>query len=150
MYMYINQLIVGIQLCYIVTSIRELFLLASFLFFSPFFLFISINSPFSFPTYLCCTRRNSAGRALKNFRRTAVDRCWFLVSSIFFFFRSLRLVLIFRNICYIRRRTTSIGWHIKRKQHLDESRRAIIVMYKLENAGRSTTYFRVLLAWRSA
>lgn len=32
MYMYINQLIVGIQLYYTVTSIRELFLYASFLF----------------------------------------------------------------------------------------------------------------------
>jgi len=82
--MYINQLIVGIQLCYIVTSIRELFLfLLSFYFFI--FLFIFITSFFfsSFPTYFCCTRRSSAGRALKNPRRNG--RRPVLIPCLYFF-----------------------------------------------------------------
>lgn len=117
--MYINQLIMGIQLCYTITSIRELFLFALFY---PFFLFIfCLTSLLLFIPSLCCTRRNSTGRALKNFPSkrpsTGADSL-----SLFFFF-TFRLILIFRNICYTRRRTTSIGWHIKRKQHLDQSRR---------------------------
>jgi hypothetical protein len=49
--MYINQLIMGIQLCYTITSIRELFLFALFY---PFFLFFSflfnfVTSFYSFP-----------------------------------------------------------------------------------------------------
>lgn len=121
MYMYINQLIVGIQLCYTVTSIRELF----------FFSLRSVFPPFFF-VYLHCvffsfSRRISVGEVAPVARwkisvETAVDRRRFLVS--FFVCSSLLyLALISRNICYTRRRTTSIGWHIKRKQHLDQSRR---------------------------
>lgn len=71
--MYINQLIVGIQLCYTVTSIRELFLLASSLFsFSRFFFLLSISINFSsfffFPDVSLLYLENSAGRALKNSR----------------------------------------------------------------------------------
>jgi len=119
MYMYINQLIVGIQLCYIVTSIRELFLfLLSFYFFI--FLFISITSFFLLSRHISVVLGEAAPVARWKIPvETAVDRCWFLV----YFFFLFRLALIFRNICYTRRRTTSIGWHIKRKQHLDQSQR---------------------------
>lgn len=64
MYMYINQLIVGIQLCYTVTSIRELFLFPSYLrfFFPRLFLFVLIESSFFFfpDVYLCCNSEEPA------------------------------------------------------------------------------------------
>lgn len=118
MYMYINQLIMGIMLHRYVDqrAFHFRFVLFFYLFFAYFHYFFFS----SFSTYLCCTRRSSAGRTLKNFpsKRPSTS-----ADSLSIFFSSFRFALIFRNICYTRRRTTSIGWHIKRKQHLDQSRR---------------------------
>lgn len=110
---------------------------------------------YSLPTYLCCTRRIGAGRALEKLppSKTAVGAGADSLSYIFLFLPpSFVSHLISRNhhMLHTNRRTTSIGWHIKRKQHLDQSRRDNSYVQTWKRRGRSTTYFRVyLLAWRA-
>jgi len=143
MYMYINQLIVGNYVTPLRRSESFSFSLRSILLS---FLLIFITSFFLPSRHISVVLEEAAPAARwKISVETAVDQCWFPV----YFFSSFRFALIFRNICYTRRRTTSIGWHIKRKQHLDQSRRDNSYIQTWERREEYDVLSYILLAWRS-
>lgn len=62
-------------------------------------------------------KRRSRAEKIPADERSSTGAALCFSSPFILFFRILT-----HTVCYIRRRTTSIDWHIKRKQHLDQSR----------------------------